>query len=142
MKRLFRVTKRFRGNEAGVALIETMVALVLLSLITFVFVGGMGTASKATIIADEQATAESLAQSQMEYIQNQDYINYADTFHEEYELIATPESYSVGVNVVPINVQTGEPLPSGQDNGIQRIIVIVERNDESIFTIEAYKGHR
>ena len=57
-------------SERGFALIETLVALALLGIIAVVFLGGIGTATKATIVADEQTTAESLARSEIEYAKN------------------------------------------------------------------------
>jgi len=44
-----------------------------------------GGESGVTLIADEQATAESLARSEIEYVKSQDYINYAESDHGEYE---------------------------------------------------------
>ncbi|MEA2085767.1 MAG: type II secretion system protein, partial [Chloroflexota bacterium] len=58
----------FRGKESGVGLLETLVALALLGIIAASFLGGLATASRAAFTADEHATAESLARSQMEYV--------------------------------------------------------------------------
>ena len=137
--RLFRVTERLKGNEAGIFLIEALVALAILGLIAVAFVGAMGTAAKGISIADEQATAESLVRSEIEYVKSQGYINYADPDPGEYELIATPVSYSVQITAVPIDPDTGQPLPSGEDEGIQKITVTVKRNEKSILIIENYK---
>ncbi len=63
------------GNEAGIGIIETLIALALLGIIAVGFLSGLGTASKAIIIADERTTAESLARSQMEYAKNLTYID-------------------------------------------------------------------
>jgi len=65
-------------NERGFTLIEVLIAVALLSIIAVAFLSGLATASKALFIADERATAESLARSQMEYAKNQDYITAAD----------------------------------------------------------------
>ncbi len=73
-----RVTKKLGGGESGVTLIETLVALAVLGLIAVVFLSGLATAARATLIADEQATAESLARSEIEYVKSQDYINNPD----------------------------------------------------------------
>lgn len=119
--RLFTTGKKFntlRGKEAGVSLIETLIALALLGIIAATFLSGLTTAAKATFIADERATAESLARSQMEYVKSQGYIDYADPEHEEYGLIITPASYSVEITAVPIDPDTGQP--SEQDQGIRR----------------------
>ncbi len=143
---LFRkVTKKLRGNESGVSMLETLVALAILGLVAVVFLGGLTGVARATLISDEQATAESLARSQIELVKSQVYINYAVLDHEEYvglELEKVPASYSVEITAVPINPDTGQPLPSGQDNDIQKITVTVNRNDEPVLTVEDYKVNR
>jgi len=139
--RFLRVTKKLRGNETGVSLIETLVALAVLGLIAVAFLGGLATFARATLIADEQATAESLARTEMEHIKSQEYIDYADPGHEEYGLVVAPVSYSVEITTVPINLDTGQPLLSG-DQGIQKITVTVIRNEKVVLTIEDYKVDR
>ncbi len=141
--RLFTTGKKFntlRGKEAGVSLIETLIALALLGIIAATFLSGLTTAAKATFIADERATAESLARSQIEYVKSQGYIDYAGPEHEEYGLIITPSSYSVEITAVPIDPDTGQP--SEQDQGIQKITVTVKRNDKPVLTVENYKVDR
>ena len=135
---LFRVAKKLKSSEAGVTLIETLVALALLGLIAVTFLSGLATTAKATLIADERATAESLARSQIEYVKNQDYIDYAVLDHGEYEVIATPtgSNYSVEINAARIDEDTG------QAQGIQKITVTVKRGDKTVLTVDAYKVDR
>ena len=143
---LFTATKKSNipgSNEAGVTLIETLMALALLGLIGAAFLSGLFTVSKATLLADEQATAESLARSAMEDVKAQDYIDYADPGHDEYVLIeTTPANYSVEIATVPIDPDTGQPLGPDLDRDIQKITVTVERGDKSVFIIEDYKVDR
>ncbi len=129
----------FRGAEKGTLLVEALFALVLLGIIAAALLGGLATASKAVFIADEGATAESLARSQVEYVKSQAYIDYADPGHGYYELIATPANYSVEMVVVPVDPATGQPLPSGQDNGIQKITVTVSHDGEQVITLNSYR---
>ena len=141
--RAFIAAKKFNilpDNEAGVSLIEILIALALLGIIGVAFLGGLTTASKATFIADERATAESLVRSQMEYVKSQGYINYAD--HEDYAAITTPTDYSVETTAMPIDPDTGQPLGSGLDQGIQKITVAVQHGDTSVRTLEGYKAER
>jgi len=128
-----------RRSEAGVSFIETLIALALLGIITGPFLSGLATASKASLIGDERTTAESLARSQIECIKGQSYIDYADPGHEEYELITTTADYSVEVIVEPIDPDTGQSLPSGQDDGLQKITVTIMHDSKSVITIESYK---
>ena len=141
--RPFIATKKFNilgRNVAGVSFIETLIALALLGLIAVAFLSGLFTASKATFIIDEQATAESLARSQMEYVKSQGYIDYEEPGHEEY-LVTTPAGYA-GYIIEEINV---EPLPDpngGTLDGIQKITVTILRDGEDILTVKGYKVDR
>ena len=140
---LFSVTRKFRGNEAGLLLIEALIATAVLGLIAVAFLTGLATIAKATSIADEQATAESLTRIQMEYIKSQDYIDYSDPGHGEYEVAAAPANYSVEVAAIPVAPDTGQPLPSGEDNGMQKIIATVRRGgDKLVLMVEDYKVDR
>ena len=134
----FRVVGRLKGSETGVTLIETLVALALIGIISVAFLSGLATAAKATFIADEQATAESLARSQIEYVKNQDYIDYDDPDHEEYEEVETPDNsnYDIEIDAIPINPDTG------QAQGIQRITVTVMRDGDLVLTVDGYKVDR
>ena len=128
----FRVVGRLKGSETGVTLIETLVALALIGIISVAFLSGLATAAKATFIADERATAESLARSQIEYVKNQDYINYDEPDHEEYKLITPLGS----------NYSIDPPTITSIDVGIQKIRVTVKRGDKTVLTVDAYKVDR
>ncbi len=125
----FSVTKKLPGNESGVSLLETLVALAILGLIAVAFLGGLTTAARATIIADEQATAESLARSQMEYVKSYTYDSEATT----YPIVDTPEGYAVFVEVSSI---------PDTDADIQKITVTVNRGSKLVLTVEGYKVNR
>ena len=72
-----RITRIFTCRESGTTLLETVVALAILGTIAVTFLSGLVTTSQAAFIADERATAESLAQSQMEWAQNASYVDEA-----------------------------------------------------------------
>lgn len=139
-----RVAKKFKGNQTGVSLIETVIALAVLGIIAVVFLGGLATAAKATFIADERATAESLARSQIEGVKGQDYIDYSVLDHGEYAVIAPPtdSNFSIESITIPIYADTGLPLPSGEDEDIQKIKVTVKRGDKTVLIVEGYKVKR
>ena len=122
--RLFRFTRKLRGNETGVTFIETLVALALLGLIAVAFVSGVATVSKAVFIADERTTAESLARSEMEYVKSQ---GYATSYTP-----AEYDGYTVEIDAVPLD---------GRD-GIQRIKVTVSRGGEEVLAVVGYKVDR
>ena len=126
-------------NEKGFTLIEVIVAMALLGIIAIAFLGGLATASKAIIIADERATAESLARSQMEYVKNQDYDGVNNP--PQYTLLSdTPADYTIVIDAVRL-----DPNGDGTDNddGIQKITVTVDHLEKpEVITLEDYKVDR
>lgn len=132
--RLFRTLSIFTGRESGVTLLETIVALAIIGVIAVTFLNGLTTASKSTFIADEQTTAESLAQSQMEWVKKADYSYNATTY--------SPAPMPVGKDYINYSVViAAEPLHS-PDDGIQRITITVKRSGEGVVILEGYKVDR
>ncbi len=132
--RFFSIFKAFIYRESGIALLETVVALAILGTIAVTFLGGLVTTSKAAFTVDERATAESLAQSQMEWAQS---VNYTDNA-TQYSLAPIPTgkdyiNYSANITAQPLH----DP-----DDGIQKITVTVNRSGGKVFTLEGYKLDR
>lgn len=121
------------GQERGAMLIETLIALVILGIISVAFLSGLATASKANIITDEQATAESLARNQMEWVKETDYVPGANQYLPPMPDGDSYASYSA--------VTTAQPLHN-PDDGIQRIAVTVRHLDKDVFRLESYKVYR
>ena len=130
--RLFGILKVLARQESGLTLLETVVALAVLGTIAVTFLSGLVTTSKAAITLDERATAESLAQSQMEWVQN---ASYNATGYSPTTIPSSSDYTNYSVNI------TAEPLYD-PDDGIQKIIVTVNRSDEQVFTLEGYKVER
>jgi prepilin-type N-terminal cleavage/methylation domain-containing protein len=129
-------------KEKGFSLIEVMLAIALLGIIAVAFLGALSTGSKAIIIADERATAESIARSQMEDIKKHDYIYYDVAGHGLYEKITPPSGYDVEFTVVLL-----DPKGDGtaNDDGIQKITVTVKHPIDptpDVITLEGYKLNR
>ena len=132
--RLFSMLRVFTCRESGTTLVETVVALAVLSTIAVTFLTGLVISSQATFMVDQQATAESLAQSQMEWVQKADYVAEAS----QYSIAAIPSgkdyiNYSATIAVEPLH----DP-----DEGIQKITVTVTRSGEEIIALEGYKVYR
>lgn len=132
--RLFQVVKKLKDSETGVALIEALVALAILGVIAVTFLSGLATTSKAAIIVDKQATAGNLAQSQMEWAKNADYVYEAT----EYSVASVPSgkdyiNYSATITAEPLN---------NPDDGIQKIVVMVEYYGKEVIEITGYKADR
>ncbi len=132
-----RLSKRLRslpGNQSGVALLETLVALALLGAIAVTFLSGLSTSAKATVIADEQNTAESLALAQMEWAKRLDYSENATG----YAPAPVPDDldytgYSATITAEPVHAT---------DDGIQKITVTITHNSKEVLELESYKVDR
>lgn len=126
-----------RGNDQeGMTLLETLVALAIMGAVAVTFLTALAMTSKAAMISQERVSAESLAQSQTEYVKT---LAYDDTNNPpEYEIDPTlviPAGYSLQVNTERIDVDPG----SAGDDGLQKITVVVSRDGNMLFTVISYK---
>ena len=140
-------------NEKGFTLIEVLIAVAILGIIGVAFLSGLATASKAVFIADERATAESLARSQMEYVKNQDYSTapwaYELPLHTAINPPPDPPSWwATNTPAIPsgyagYTVNVSATLLHATDDGIQKITMTVDHYDRlEIITLEDYKVDR
>jgi len=139
-------------REKGFSLIEVMIAVALLGVVAVAFLSALGTGSKAIFIADERATAESLARTEMEYVRNQDYSGAPWAYDlpsgtppadpptwwasANHTLPAGYDGYTVDVTAVPLHAT---------DDGIQKITVIVihnYNNNKEVIKLEGYRSLR
>ena len=123
--------KELKRNQRGFTLIEVILAIALLGIIAVAFLSAMGTGSLSLFIADERATAESLARSQLEYVKNQWYKD-------------APWNSTVNYNGYTVNV-SADPLNT-PDDGIQKITVVVSHSrpdkEVEVITLVGYKVDR
>ena len=131
---LFSVLRIFTRRESGITLIETVVALAILATVAVIFLNGLATTSKAAFITDEQTTAESLAQSQMEWVANADYV-YSPAQYSPAPVPSGKDYINYSVNI------TAEPLHD-PDDGIQKITVAVKHSGETVIILQSYKVDR
>jgi len=134
MMKLWQKIINVNRRERGITFMETVIALAILGVISVAFLNGLTTASKSVFITDEHSTAESLAESQMEWVKNAGYSYNATS----YSTAPIPNSkdysqYSVAVFVEPVNTP---------DDGIQKITVTIQRSGKGIFYLEGYKVDR
>ncbi len=130
--RLFSILRVFICRESGTTLLETVVALAVLGIIAVTFLSGLVTSSKATFIVDERATAESLARSQMEWVQSASY-NITGYYPAPIPSGTDYINYSANITVEPLQ---------GTDDNIRKITVTVKRSDEQVLTLESYKVNK
>ncbi len=125
------LVKKLRQGQNGFALIEAIVSLGILGFVAVVFLSGLTIEARGTRIATEQATAESLARSELEYVK--DIKPYAATYAVD-PLLDIPVSYEVPPPIV-------ESVP-GAGAGVQQVTVIVKRNGKKILSLTEYKVNR
>ncbi len=120
--------------EKGSTFIEVLIALALLGIIAVAFLSGLATTSKASIISDEQTTAESLAQSQMEWVKKATYV-YEATEYSPAPVLGNKDysNYFATVAAAPLH---------NPDDGIQKITVTISRSGKELFMLEGYKVAR
>lgn len=117
------------GDERGFGLVETLVAVAILGVAVVALVLGLSTGSITVGEGNQEMVAQSLAQTQLEYVKDYPYDPAATT----YPTVDTPEGYSIGVEAGSI---------PGADIDIQRITVTISRDGEAILTVEDYKVDR
>jgi type II secretory pathway pseudopilin PulG len=116
--------KLFKG-EKGVSLLETVLALALLSIIGVAFLSGLGTTSNARALAEERVTAKILAETQMENIKKQAYSdNYSTLSVDGYD------NYSTNITVVD------------HYYNLQKITVSIYHFTDEVFSLESFKVKR
>ncbi len=123
---------RWGRGQCGMTLIETLIAISILSMIAATFLTAMSTAARTTFTVQKMATAESLAKSQLEYIKLQDYKVDGDY----QELTGLPAGYDLEIVAVRLNPRGDSTV---NDDGLQKIVITVRYHDDEVFTLEGYK---
>ncbi len=128
------VIKKFLRREAGITLMETVIALAILGTVSVTFLNGLTTTSRSVFMTDERSTAESIAQTQMEWVKNASYDYGATTY--------SPAPIPDGRDYMNYTaVITAAPLDT-PDDGIQKVTVTIQRASKNVFQLEGYKVDR
>ncbi len=115
-------------SQAGIALLEALVAFGILSVIVLAFLSGLTTSLNGIIITREQETAMGLARSGLDDVKNQ---AYGSSYTVDLSL---PEGWTVPApRVEPVHFS---------DDGLQRITVTPEYNGIPVLSISTYKMNR
>ena len=141
--------KAFPGSSRGFTLIEVLIAVALMGIIAIAVLSALSTASAALMTADKRATAESLARSQMEFVKNQLYEDAGEGEATYDEITPIPPGYSIWSenrtagqyvsSVIGIPWDSGNNTAVDEDNGLQRIKLVIRRDGTDILTLEGYK---
>lgn len=113
-------------SEKGISLIETIIAVVILSIISASFLGALATTSSARATNEERTAAKILAETILENIKTDNYTtSYNATIPDEFP------GYSANVSTI-----------TERNGNIQKIIITIEHNNDDVLTLESYKVDR
>jgi len=148
-----RAALKLLGRQKGFTLIEVLVAIAVLGIIAVMFLSATALSSRAVIIANQRATIEGLARSQMEYVKGlQAYAQAPSGGVSNYARISgIPSGYSIwskgrgGVEVdgivgVPWNSDTSQEVTN--DQGLQLITIIIKYGGQNVWLLADYKVNR
>lgn len=123
-------------TQNGFSLIEVLLAMALVGILGAAVPGAFSTANKTTIIGNEHTMAESLARSQMDYVQNQTY-DSTDNPPVYTVLSNLPTGYSI---VTPMAARL-DPKGDGtaNDDGLQQITVTIKQGTSIVYTLIDFK---
>ena len=120
------------NSQKGIALLEIIVSIALLSTIGVGILNALGTSSRSLVTADEQETAKNIAEMEMEYIKNLPFAS----MYEPRSLGADYPDYSIVTQDDKIYPQV---IPGRTDGNIQKIEITVRHNSKTILTVYGYK---
>ncbi len=127
-------------GERGMTLVETLIGLGIISMVAVVFLMSMSTTSKAVMISQERVTAENLAKSQMEYIRSQTYdAENSPPQYLELPVEDIPANYDVAISAERLDPQEDG---TGDDDGLQKLTVVVTKSGSELFRLEGYRMNR
>ncbi len=121
------ITRGVFCEEAGFSLVESLVAIAIVSITVVAVLSGFSTGSMALLKTDQRVTAEYLARSQMEDVKSQPYL-------------AAPASYNI-ITPLPAgySISAQATLISGRDADIQKVTVTVQNSGNDLLTLQDFK---
>ena len=139
------------AKSRGQVLIEMLIALAVLGLIAVSFLGAVYTGRQAARVSDERATAQALAQTQMEYLRSLDYddTNNPPVYDPAFAPALSPlpaqyDVYGYDDSNPDRFAERLDPEADGldDDDGLQKLTVTVTHGDNVVLTLEGYKVKR
>ncbi len=127
MRQLVKKIANLIRKQRGSSMPETLVGMGILGIVGVCFLTSLTTGIHAVGTVDAQATAQLLAQVQMEDTKNQDYLVAPTTYPTT---VNAPDGYSVTVAALS--------LPDADDD-IQKIEVTVRHEGRVLIVLEDYK---
>jgi type II secretory pathway pseudopilin PulG len=121
------------GEQTGIGLVETLVAVAILGVVITSFATSLSAGTIAVRVQNENTLAQGLARSQMEVIKAAPY----DKTGKSYQPVIAPEGYKIDIAIGPAVDEKGNDKKT-----IQKVSVTVIHNEEDIITLEDFKVNR
>jgi type II secretory pathway pseudopilin PulG len=120
-----KMLKKIKG-EKGISLLETVIAVAIMSIIAVAFLSALATTSSARATNDERTGAKILAEGIIENIK-------ADDYSPTYEVSVPPEFPGYTANVITSVERNGN---------IQKITVTISHKGHVVLSLDSYKVDR
>ena len=135
---------RFKSNEKGITLVEALIAFMIFSVVAVTFIHALETNFRVLCMDRQRTTAESLAKTQLEVINNAPY-NPVSPYSYDNITISPPAGYQIAISKgVLIDPRNG--TVSGTDYGVQKVTCNVtcsvrcfDNSTATVISIESYK---
>ena len=129
----------------GATLIEVTVAVIVLALLVACVPPVLLAIAKAQYSWSEQRTAESLAKNTVEFVKATPYV-YGNATNPcpDYEPpdYVPSSAWDIEIAAQPVDVDSHQPQPSGEDEGMQEVTVTITHMDKEIVETTTYKVDR
>jgi prepilin-type N-terminal cleavage/methylation domain-containing protein len=143
-------------SEKGFSLLEVILAMAIIGIVGVALLLALGGASRSISISDEQATAQSLTRTELEYIKSQDFADLPTSTPWSYELPldnhpswdedhSLPAGYEeAGYSIIVVGDAIDIDGDSTPDNDALKMTISVYHHDkpQPIVTVEDYKVDR
>ncbi len=131
---LFRTSRQ----QNGTTLIETIIALSILTAVALASLTGLRVLYDTLITVEQRTTAESMAKAQLEDVKRQTYIDNACSApqYQSLDPAHLPADYSITLSATCID---GDGNETETDSGLQKITVTVIHAGRNILTLSGYK---